>query len=59
VLVLSRQLSEKIILPSLGVTIQVVAVNGGNVRLGIDAPAEVKVAREERLAAPVETAPQQ
>jgi carbon storage regulator len=48
-LVLSRRLNEKIVLPSLNLTIQIVAVKPGMVRLGIEAPAEVKVFREELL----------
>jgi carbon storage regulator CsrA len=47
VLVLSRRLQEKIILPGLGVTIEVVAVQPGVVRLGIDAPPEVTILRSE------------
>jgi carbon storage regulator len=46
-LVLSRRLNEKIVLPGLGVTIAVVAVRGHAVRLGIQAPPQVPVAREE------------
>jgi carbon storage regulator CsrA len=48
-LVLSRRLSEKIVLPTLGVTITVVAVKPGVVRLGIEAPSDVPVLREELL----------
>ena len=48
-LVLSRRLNEKIVLPSLNLTIQIVALKPGVVRLGIEAPAEVKVFREELL----------
>jgi carbon storage regulator CsrA len=46
-LVLSRRRKEKIILPGLNVTIQVVAIKPGVVRLGIEAPSEVAVLREE------------
>jgi carbon storage regulator CsrA len=49
VLVLTRRPHEKIVLPGLNVTIQVVAVKGGTVRLGIDAPPDVQVLREELL----------
>ncbi len=49
-LVLSRRLSEKILLPGLGITVQVVSVKAGVVRLGIEAPAEVKVLRGELAA---------
>lgn len=46
-LVLSRKLKEKIALPTVGITIQVVEIKRGVVRLGIDAPPEVTVLREE------------
>jgi two-component system, OmpR family, response regulator len=47
VLVLSRRLHEKILFPSLDIAVQVVGVNPGGVRLGIQAPPEVTVLREE------------
>jgi carbon storage regulator len=46
-LVLSRKIGEKLVFPSLGVTVQVVRIEGGKVRLGIEAPPEVRVHREE------------
>jgi carbon storage regulator len=46
-LVLSRRVSEKLVLPELGTTITVVALKGGAVRLGIQAPPQVTVLREE------------
>jgi carbon storage regulator CsrA len=46
-LVLSRRVREKIVFPALNVTVQVVAVKGGGVRLGIQAPSEVDILREE------------
>src|SRR5262249_1221565 len=46
-LVLSRRTSEKILLPSINVTVQVVAIRPGQVRLGIDAPPDVQVLRAE------------
>jgi carbon storage regulator CsrA len=49
VLVLTRRPHEKIVLPGLGVTIQVVSMKGGTVRIGIEAPPEVQVMREELL----------
>jgi carbon storage regulator CsrA len=59
-LVLSRHLGEKIVLPSLDVTIQVVAVKSGVVRIGIDAPPEVAIVREELLEpSPVSAVPPQ
>jgi carbon storage regulator CsrA len=46
-LVLSRRLNEKIVLPGSQTSIQVVDIRNGVVRLGIDAPPEVVVLREE------------
>jgi carbon storage regulator CsrA len=46
-LVLSRRLHEKIVLPGIGAIIEVVAIKPGVVRLGIEAPSEVTVLREE------------
>jgi carbon storage regulator len=45
-LVLSRKTSERIVLGK-DVVVTVVAVQGGQVRLGIEAPATVTVRREE------------
>ena len=56
-LVLSRRIEEKIVLPGLGVTLQVLSIKGNTVRLGIDAPLDVKVLREELLSQ-TEAAPQ-
>ena len=46
-LVLSRRTYEKIVLPDLQTTLQVVAIHGGAVRLGFEAPSELRVFREE------------
>jgi carbon storage regulator CsrA len=46
-LVLSRRLHEKILFPGLNTAVGVVGIQGGVVRLGIEAPPEVKVMREE------------
>jgi carbon storage regulator len=46
-LVLSRRLHEKIVLPGLGITIQVVGVKPGAVRIGVEAPPDVAIFREE------------
>jgi carbon storage regulator CsrA len=46
-LVLSRRLNERIVFPSISATVQIVAIKPGVVRLGIDAPPEVTVLREE------------
>ena len=51
-LVLTRRVNEKVVLPSLGVTVLVLSASRGAVRLGIEAPAEVKVFREELLPKP-------
>jgi carbon storage regulator CsrA len=51
-LVLSRRLNEKIVLPGLGVTIQVLDIRRGAVRLGIDAPPDIAVLREEVVGKP-------
>src|SRR4051795_6643242 len=49
-LVLTRRPRESIIFPGVNITVQVVAVKSGAVRLGIEAPPEVTVLREEVLA---------
>ena len=46
-LVLTRKLGERILVPQLDVEITVVAVHGNTVRLGVTAPNEVAVYREE------------
>ena len=51
-LVLSRKIGERIVLPGCGVTVTVLASRGGQVRLGISAPAGVPVQREENLRRP-------
>lgn len=48
-LVLSRKVNEKIVIDG-GIVVTVVKVEGGQVRLGIEAPSDVKVYREELLA---------
>jgi carbon storage regulator CsrA len=45
-LVLSSRVHEKIILPESHTSIEVVAIQGNSVRLGIQAPEEVRVLRE-------------
>lgn len=49
-LILSRKLSEKIFIGP-DVVVQVVSIERGKVRLGITAPAEVPIYREEILPA--------
>ena len=46
-LVLSRKIGERIVLPGCGVTVTVLESRGNQVRLGITAPAGVAVHREE------------
>ena len=48
-LVLARQLNERIVLPTVRTTIEVVAIKPGGVRLGIEAPPEITILREEVL----------
>jgi two-component system, OmpR family, response regulator len=57
VLVLSRRPNEKLVFPGTRTTVQVVAIKGGAVRLGIDAPPDVEVFREELLGAARPQAP--
>src|SRR5438552_2742903 len=49
-LVLTRRAKEKSIFPGINTSVQVVAVKAGAVRLGIEAPPDVAVLREEFLA---------
>jgi carbon storage regulator len=49
VLVLSRRLNEKIVLPELNIILKVVALERGRVRIGIEAPADIAVMRQELL----------
>lgn len=44
-LVLTRKLNEQIIIGNQAITIKVVDVRGGRVRLGIEAPADVRIER--------------
>ncbi len=46
-LVLSRKPDQKVCFPGLGITVQILRVNGSSVRLGIDAPIEVRIIRDE------------
>ena len=48
-LVLSRRESEKIFFPDLGISLEIVRVKGNTVRIGVDAPREVRVQRGELL----------
>jgi carbon storage regulator len=46
-LVLSRRVGERIVVPGCGLTITVVQVTGKQVRLGMSAPDQVAIHREE------------
>jgi carbon storage regulator len=46
-LVLSRKVGERIVVPGVAVTLTVVAIEGNTIRLGISAPADVPVLRKE------------
>jgi carbon storage regulator CsrA len=46
-LVLSRRLDEKILLPTIPAVIKVISSQAGLVRLGIEAPSDVPILREE------------
>jgi carbon storage regulator len=46
-LVLSRKLGERILVPHCELAVTVVAIEGNTVRLGVTAPGEIRVYREE------------
>jgi carbon storage regulator CsrA len=46
-LVLTRRLNDKVVFPTLGVEVEVVRIEGSKVRLGITAPANIRVHRHE------------
>ncbi len=46
-LVLSRRPSEKVVFPSLGITVEILRVSGKAVSVGIDAPRDVRILRDE------------
>jgi carbon storage regulator len=47
-LVLSRKLNERIVIDG-GIVITIVKIEGGQVRVGIEAPEHIKICREEIL----------
>ncbi|MHC4879141.1 MAG: carbon storage regulator [Planctomycetota bacterium] len=48
-LVLSRKVNEEIVIPDLAIILKVLHINGGRVKLAIDAPRSVSVVRSELL----------
>ncbi|HUG89493.1 MAG TPA: response regulator [Planctomycetaceae bacterium] len=46
-LVLTRRESEKIVFPDLGVTVEIVSLSGNRARIGVDAPRDVRILRQE------------
>lgn len=53
-LVLTRGLKQQIMIDGGLVTVTVLEIRGGRVRLGIEAPSDVTVRRQELIDAPVE-----
>ncbi len=51
-LVLTRRLKERIVFPSIPAEVQVLGIKGGQVRLGIEAPPQITVVREELTGRP-------
>lgn len=46
-LVLTRRENEKIVFPEVGITVELVSISGSRARLGVQAPAEVRILRHE------------
>lgn len=46
-LVLSRKENQRIVFPNLSIAIEIVRITGNSVRVGVDAPPEIRVLREE------------
>lgn len=46
-LVLSRRAGEEIVIPELGITVQVLRTKGNQVRIGIEAPDSIRILRGE------------
>ena len=46
-LVLSRKEEQKILFPALGISLKILHIKGSTVRVGIDAPMEVRIVRDE------------
>lgn len=56
-LVLSRRTDESIVFPTLGVTVKVLRLDGSKAKLGVQAPADVRILREEISQAPAADLP--
>jgi carbon storage regulator CsrA len=52
-LVLSRRAGEKIVIPNLGIAIEVVRIGGRAVKIGVEAPPSIRVLREELHQQPI------
>ena len=46
-LVLSRKQDQKVSFPELGISVHILRVKGSSVRVGVDAPLEVRIIRDE------------
>lgn len=46
-LILSRREAEKVLFPGLGISVEITRVQGRSVRLGIQAPDEIRIIRGE------------
>jgi carbon storage regulator CsrA len=46
-LVLSRGRNDKVVFPTLGITIEILRIDGNKIRLGVDAPQQVPILRHE------------
>ena len=46
-LVLSRRQDDKIVFPNLGITVEILKIAGRSVRMGVEAPSDVRVLRHE------------
>ena len=46
-LVLSRKMGQGILIPAYEISVQILAIKGATIRLGVSAPTEVKVLRGE------------